>query len=434
MLTRVTARFRYSPEVFLLVGLVIALPMFRAPKNLLWGAWVAVWLLSRLKDGDWGGRWNRWDTLILAWIASVFLSAAFAGTTHSEWNACRDVARYTSVLWLLTRSNYGESAWKLVYGALMASVIVAAIWALVALAWPHNYLGIELNSVGHVNDSMIYIVICFGALLAALATYWKSLSMVFRAGGIAGIAILLVAVAFAGSRAAAVAVMVQAVGLGVLWLRRSPFLFRCSVLGVVVFALLIVGLDTEIWRKQEFVSESSHPVLGPRYPIWNQALVEWRMHPVFGIGNSNFSQLHDDEVEHWLESRGEPYSDQMYAGSSHAHSLYLNTLAERGLVGFASLLALLGAFAISLLRGVPRPRDPALHWLLWCGAASALLTTAGIGLVNTTLHSETGLLTMLLIGAWVGYRRRGPAVAGTAIMKGRLAAREDLGAASRLSL
>ncbi len=434
MPVRVPVRFRYPPDVFFLIGLAIALPMFEAPKNLLWGAWVATWLLSRLRDGDWGGRWNRWDTLISAWIASVLLSAVFAGATHGEWNACRDVIRYTSVLWLLTRSNYGEAAWKAIYGALMVSVVIATAWALAALAWPHEYLGIQLNSVGHVNHSVIYIVICFGALLGALATYWTSLPVVARIGGVAGIVVLLIAVALAGSRAAAVAVMVQALALGALWLRRSPFFLRCAVLSVAVFTAMIVGFDTEIWRKQEIVSETSHPVLGARYPIWNQALLEWRMHPVFGIGNSNFSQLKQEDVQRWLVSRGENYSDAMYARSSHAHSLYLNTLAERGLVGFTLLLVLLGAFATSLARGLPRPRDPALHWLLWCGAASALLTTTGIGLVNTTLHNEPGLLNMLLVGAWLGYRRRQPAVAGTAIRKDRLvAAAEDLGVASRPS-
>jgi O-antigen ligase len=406
MHTRVAARFLYPPEVYLLIGLVIALPMFEGPKNILWGAWVAVWLLSRLKDGDWGGPWNRWDSLILAWLASVLLSAIFAGATHSEWDACRDVVRYTSVLWLLTRSNYGEAAWKLIYATVLISVVVAATWALGALAWPHDYLGIQLNSVGHVNHSVIYIVICFGAFMAALATYWQSLSNTYRAWGIAGILILLTAVVVAGSRAAAAAVMLQALGLGVVWLRRSQFLLRCAALSVVVFAVLIIGLNTEIWRKQEFNSESTHPVLGARYAIWNQALLEWRMHPIFGIGNSNFSQLGDDGVQRWLVERGEPYVDGVYARSPHAHSLYLNTLAERGLVGFAALLALLGAFAVTLWRGMPRRRDPTLHWLLWCGAASAFLTTTGIGLVNTTLHNEPGLLTMLLMGAWLGYRRR----------------------------
>jgi O-antigen ligase len=109
------------------------------------------------------------------------------------------------------------------------------------------------------------------------------------------------------------------------------------------------------------------------------------------MGNSNFSQLGDDGVQRWLQSRGEPYIDGVYARSSHAHSLYLNTLAERGLVGFGMLLALLGAFAVSLVRGIPRRRDPALHWLLWCGAASAFVTTVGIGLVNTTPTTKPGL-------------------------------------------
>ncbi len=429
-----TAWSRYPLEVVLLIGLVFVMPMFQAPKNILWFAWVVVWFASRIKDGDWGGPWNRWDTLILAWIASVLLAAVFAGAPHGEWKGCRDVARYTSVLWLLTRSNYDESVWKTVYRTLLVSVTIATTWALVALAWPHNYLGIELNSVGHVNDSLIYIVICFGALVAALANYWQSLSRGWRAAGIAAMIILLVAIGYAGSRAAAVTVMVEALALGVLWLRRSKFVFRCAVVSVIVFTCLIVGLDTEMWRKQEYISKTEHPILGPRYPIWNLALVGWRMHPVFGVGNTNFAQIHEDDVARWLMARDEPYRDQMYAESSHAHSLYLNILAERGLVGVLALLALLGAFATSLARGIPRTQDPALHWLLWCGAMSALLSTAGIGVVNTTLHSETGLLNMLLIGAWIGYRRRCRAVADAAVGTASVAASKDLEVTSRLPL
>jgi hypothetical protein len=40
--------------------------------------------------------------------------------------------------------------------------------------------------------------------------------------------------------------------------------------------------------------------------------------------------------------------------------------------------------------------------MLWGGAAAALITTAAIGIVNTTLHHEHGLLAMLLLGAWLG--------------------------------
>ena len=406
MAARSLFHFRYPPEVLLLVSLAIALPMFEAPKNILWGAWVAVWFVGRWKEGNWGGGWNIWDTLITTWVVSVLLSAIFAGATHKEWNACRDVIRYTSILWLLIRSNYSESAWKVIYVAVAISVIVASIWAMLALAWPHKYLGIQLNSVGHVNHSVIYIVICFGALLGGLAAYWQSVPLRWRVAGVVGLSVLLIAACFSGSRAAASAMMLQALGLGVLWLRRGPRFLLVAIVSVVAFAAMIVGFDTEIWRKQEFASGSPHPVLGARYQIWNQALVEWRMHPIFGIGNSNFDQAPESDVKNWLNSRGENYPDNTYAVSSHAHSLYLNALAERGIVGVASIVALLAAFVASLLRGLPRPDDPPIHWLLWSGAASALLAIAGIGLVNTTLHNEPALLAMLLLGGWVGYSRQ----------------------------
>lgn len=421
-------------EVWLLASVAFVLPTMEAPKNILLGVWVIVWILTRLRDGDWGGRWNGWDTVIAAWMASVLLAAAFSATTHSEWRGCRDAARYMAVLWLLTRSNYDENGWRLIYGALIVSVIVAVIWGLAALGLPHDYMGVQLNSVGHVNDSMTYVAICFGVVLANLAVYWRALSGFARASMIVGAAAMLVAVAIAGSRAAAVSVMVLALGFGALWLGRSRLLFRCALVGVVFFAVSIVGLDTDMWRKQEMLAETSHPVLGPRYPIWNQALLEWRMHPLLGMGNGNFSQLSDDEAERWLVSRGEPYSSELYAASPHAHSLYLNALAERGLIGLGCMLALLGAFAASLSRNIPRHRDPALHWLLWSGAASGFVVTAGIGIVNTTLHSETGILATLLIGSWIGYHRLGRPAARTESSPDSVASAGDLKVASRATL
>ncbi len=217
--------------------------------------------LARIQDGDWGGRWNRWDTVIAAWLASVLLAAAFSGTTHSEWRGCRDAARYMAVLWVLTRSNYDENAWKLIYGALIVSVMVAVVWGLAALAWPHEYLGVELNSVGHVNDSMTYVAICFGVVLATLAIYWNALPGLARVWMIVGAGAMLVAVAIAGSRAAAVSVMALALCFGALWLGRSRVLVRFALVGVVVYAVAIVGLNTDMWRKQEMLAETSHPVL-----------------------------------------------------------------------------------------------------------------------------------------------------------------------------
>jgi hypothetical protein len=75
-------------------------------------------------------------------------------------------------------------------------------------------------------------------------------------------------------------------------------------------------------------------------------------------------------------------------------------------VGVALLALLLVAWAPSLLGALPRARDPPLYWLNWTGAASALVASVCIGLFNTTLHDEHGLLSFMLLGIWLSYRQQ----------------------------
>jgi hypothetical protein len=70
------------------------------------------------------------------------------------------------------------------------------------------------------------------------------------------------------------------------------------------------------------------------------------------------------------------------------------------------------AWGVTLLRNLPGASDPPLRWMLWGGAASALMATVAIGFVNTTLHHEHGLLAMLLLGCWLGSARKRTAIAG----------------------
>ena len=105
----------------------------------------------------------------------------------------------------------------------------------------------------------------------------------------------------------------------------------------------------------------------------------------------------------WQKARGETYDANSFVGTSHAHSLYLNTLAAHGAVGIALLALLLCAWAASVLGALPRARDPPLYWLNWSGAASALVASLCIGFFNTTLHDEHGLLAFMLLGIWLSY-------------------------------
>jgi O-antigen ligase len=311
-----------------------------------------------------------------------------------------------SILWFIKRSGYGEREWLWLHVAIQVGVTIATIWALVALAWPHTYEGIQLNSVGHVNQSIIYIVICFGALLAGVSAYWSTMRPWLRAAALAEVLLLLVALFAAASRSAAATAMVGALAFGLLWLRHSPRLILWVVVVTAAFAVVVARFDTDMRRKQEYAKASTSPVLNERFPIWRQAYIAWRAFPTFGIGGDNFSRIDVDRIEQWERTRGVDYDAATFIGTSHAHSLYLNTLAARGLLGIALLAALLVAWALSLLRKLPQTRDPPLYWLNWSGAASAFVASVGIGVFNTTLHDEHGLLAFIFLGIWLSYRER----------------------------
>jgi O-antigen ligase len=402
-------RYRYPLEFALLLGLAISLPMFEGMKNIFWGLYALAWYVNRLRRGiTWaalGGRFDTWDALFTALLATALLGAAFAGLQHREWSACQDTLRMVSVAWFLKRSGYGDTEWLHLHFTLQWSVVVASLWALAALAIPHAYEGIQLNSVGHVNQSVIYIVICFGALVGGVAAYWRGMNLVWRSAATGAIAVQLATLFAAGSRAGAATAILGAVAFGLLWRKRSRAPIVWTAIAIAAFAVLVSTFDTDMRRKQEFALDSPNPLLNERYPIWQQALTAWRAQPAFGVGGDNFGDITAARVEQWSRESGEGYDVATFVRSSHAHSLYLNTLAEHGVLGMAMLIVVCAAWAWSLACGKPAITDPPIAWLAWSGAAAALVVTVGLGAFNTTLHDEHGLLALIMLGVWLGYRR-----------------------------
>lgn len=95
-----------------------------------------------------------------------------------------------------------------------------------------------------------------------------------------------------------------------------------------------------------------------RIQYWQAAVDMLRDHPLFGVGPDNFRLR-------FVEYSG---SDESHSGT-HAHSFYLESLANSGLLGFAGLCVLLGAV---LRLGVHRLTASA-DWL-WRSALLASLT------------------------------------------------------------
>ena len=390
-------------ELLFLIGLIMVLPLLEAPKNLFWLVFLVTWFINRLRDKNFGGSWDTWDSLITAWILSGYIVALFAGLHHSEWSGANDILRYGSILWLIKRSGYQklELLW------LLASIIVSTFIALSVGLWSlyvsHAHKALELNSVGHVNHSAIYLTISYGALLSALLSFWSRIPFIWRLLGGLLTLLFLTAIFISASRAAVGVALLLTMMLGILWIKRSYY-FLLILASIILASTSIAYIaKIEVITKHETDIREKN-VLAFRDTIWNSAIVAWRKFPVFGVGMHNFNQISMPKIKQWVEESGKPYVASVYLGMSHGHSLYLNTLAERGLFGLTILLSVLFAWLFWLLRFIPKASDENIAWAVWGGSFSAWFVTVGIGLVNTTLHHEHGILSVLLLGIGLAYR------------------------------
>jgi O-antigen ligase len=390
---------RRSVEVGLLVALCFFLPLFEAPKNILWVAYLIVWGVNRVRARDFGGRWDWWDTLIAAWIASGYVVAAFAGLDGDQWRGAADLFRYGSVLWVVKRSRFTAREIRWIFGALVVSTVIG-------LALGHARLlsgelhDLQLNSVGHVNHTAIYLAIMLGVCASWLFTGWRAWRPAQRTAAACIALLVLVSVIFTASRGAVGVAFVMLLVLAAVWWRRSRAALPVTAAVVALFAVAIFLGGAEVLRKQQANAEANN-VLSYRDAIWRTALAAWQRYPWAGVGIDNYARITHDRLKAWRAEAGKDYDPRLYFPYGHAHSLYLNTLAERGLVGATALMAVLAAWLIFLLRYRPPPQAPDDDWLLWGSAAGAWMVTTAAGLVNTTLHHEHGILAALLLGLWL---------------------------------
>lgn len=407
-----TAAFSRA-EHWSLLASVAFLPLFEAPKNLAIFLYLLFWALNRWQRGDFGGSWSRLDSLIAALLATVLLSAQFAAFAPDKGLvAAGDALTYGLVLLTLRRSRI-EATFA---ARLLAVAIVATLVALAHALWVHEIQGIglfiELNSVGHVNHSALYLAIVFSLALAwATVAQRRSATRVLL-----WLAALLLwfGLFWSGARGAIIA----AIAFILFWsIFKSRNRRRAAVrVGLIALGLGISGLLlSPVAKMKNELGLSTDTLTSHRFDLPRLALLAAREYPWLGVGLNNFAKITPERVAAWQAARGQPGNVAALHFTSHAHSLYFNTLAERGLLGLAALLAFLTGLALTLKEKRPARQAPPLEKALWGGAVGACWMAVGGGVFNTTLHHEHALISVIFIGTWLALKNQQAWQAGTLV-------------------
>lgn len=359
-----------------------------------WG-WVAVPLLllvggalfmqPAVAVSRFAGLWLAGLALLTVWTALSALWAPDAGAPVVEAERMVVYLAATSAVVVL-----GTRA-AIPYAVLAATFVLSA-WALIDKLAGHAPSRLE-GPIGYTNG--LGLVAATGMLLAVgLARRRPAL--------LATVAVFLPTLYLTYSRGAWLALIAGLLVLGGLALRAHARLLVTGVAAIVLLGgvALLAGHHSAAGAGSGRLSSLSG---NGRGDYWRVALDQFRAHPVLGGGAGTWDRW-------WLARR--PNAN----GALDAHSLYLETLSELGVLGLALLVATLALPLVALRR--------TLHddWARACAAAYvALLVQAALDWTwELPAVALCGLLcgTALVAGEPRRLTRLTPAVPAAAALAG----------------
>lgn len=236
-----------------------------------------------------------------------------------------------------------------------------------------------------------YLAMTMAGLLAALLS--SPVGPVLRAVLWCALGLFTVAVGLSFVRGAWLSLIVAGGMVTLLcWRRLRPsFIIGAGVLGYALLMAVAYFELSELFAKRiERAFDTSYVTNHDRIDRWMTAVNMWYDHPLLGVGWGRYPDVYQNYY-HYLNA----YSIQLRMG---AHNLYLEVLAEAGLVGLIVLLWLLTAALLHAWALWRRLRD-GWYRAAALGVAAALTTLYVHMIVNNLGPSDKISISFwLLIG------------------------------------
>jgi O-antigen ligase len=307
------------------------------------GALLALaWLATLATRADARADFLRVHPVITAILVSLLAWAGLSATWSEHPGAALDAVfrlSLNAVLFLVvfTAIRTPRDAVR-VFAAFVIGAALAAFFAVLTGTGPVAYGQAARITGGSENANELASTLVAALALALGLLFAAKRSPILRLCAAGGAAIALTGIVLTVSRSGLVALGIAAIAAIVFAGRWRPRVIVISV-GVALSAVLYFATIAP-QSSRERITELKGGT--GREDIWT---VAWRMfeaHPARGVGAGNFST---SSIHYLLAPGALTRSDFIVDTQKAAHNVYLETLAELGVVG----LALLAALIVSML-------------------------------------------------------------------------------------
>lgn len=303
---------------------------------------------------------------VTLFLLSYFASVLFSNDTLKSLDALAVLFPGLLIAYILLHSPPGcvhYISWCLLLYVATCSCLIILMFVQSNYVNPARIL-FEGGSAALVVPNDVLAGTIFSPVAAAVWVYDRHPLM--KALAVCSLFILAIAVYLTQSRVAILTLFFMVL-LYLFFRDRQRFLITGAMVSIALFlidALLDLGIIRNFWLLREQNS---------RLGIWLAGLMHWSDHPILGFGPSNFEiayelGLTELSVPEWvtMEPRRVPW----------AHSLYVEALVERGLLGLIALVFLMAVIFLRLGDHAKSSDNPlsSFHFFIFiafCGFAFA---------------------------------------------------------------